>query len=347
MTSAKSRRDNVAWVDVSRGFGIIAVVLWHTAGGIIRTGLPAPTDAPRIVDAWDAYGYRAMPLFFLVSGLFVIGSLRRTDRDFVGNKLRTLLYPYLVWSLLSIMLGTVAGGSSNYGITIADLPRLVYDPILQYWFLYALLAVMLGYQLLYRIRVSPVMIVALAAVAHLVTVLVGVTTIPYVVAQIGLFSVFFAIAAAFGPTIIATVIAASSRILLVPVVLGVVAFIPLLLVVPLPAPIWIPPISSTLATIAFVALAEIVSRTPLGRVFGFLGRLSLQIYVAQIIFASGTRVILVKLGIDAFWVDFLLGSAVGLLGPVVLATLTDRVHFPYLWTWPRRARRSRAAQTTG
>src|SRR5690349_8253617 len=122
----------LAWVDVARALGIVAVVVWHTAGGIVRSGIASPPGTAQVVDAWDADVYRAMPIFFLVSGLFVLRSLRRSSGEFLANKTRTLLWPYLLWSVISLAVGTVAGSASNYGVTLADLPDLLYNPPLQY-----------------------------------------------------------------------------------------------------------------------------------------------------------------------------------------------------------------------
>lgn len=333
---------HLAWVDIARGLGILAVVLWHTAGGILRRDPAGSPDLNRIVDAWDAYAYRAMPLFFLISGMFVVGSLRRPNQDFIENKLRTLLWPYIVWSLASVVAGTIAGSASVYGIDARDVPRLLYDPLLQFWFLYALVVVMLGYMALFRAGAPTRRIAVLAAGLYVGTIVLDLGSVSYVLAQIGLFSVYFAVGADAGPSVTAFVDRAR-RPLLVAITCSGAAFLALLTWWgPLPPPAWLPLLSATIATVAFVALAKVLDQSRFGRVFMLLGRYSLQIYVAQIIFASATRVALTRVGVADFWPQFLVASAVGLTAPIGLARLSERLAFPYLWVWPSHGRETGA-----
>ena len=58
-------------------------------------------------------------------------------------------------------LGAVAVGATNYGVTLADAPNIAFVPVLQYWYLYALFVVMVGFWALYRAGLGLDLIVAI------------------------------------------------------------------------------------------------------------------------------------------------------------------------------------------
>ena len=55
-------------------------------------------------------------------------------------------------------------------------------------------------------------------------------------------------------------------------------------------------------TVAVLALAALVARTPLGVPLALIGRRSLEIFLAHIVVASGTRIVLVQVGVTDPWV---------------------------------------------
>ena len=91
-----------SWVDYAKAIGIILVVFGHVERGLISAGMvtdPASLAALMLADS-VIYSFH-MPLFFFLSGLFFIESLARRGRiGLLANKLDTLIYPYILWSLL-------------------------------------------------------------------------------------------------------------------------------------------------------------------------------------------------------------------------------------------------------
>ena len=339
MTSASAPDQHIGWVDYARGLGILAVVVWHTAGGILRAGIAAPPAVTSVVSAWDAYAYRSMPVFFLVSGLFVVKSLRRTNRAFVATKARTLLYPYLLWSVLSLALGSIAGGAANNDLTLADLPQILYAPVLQYWFLPALFVVMVVYMLAYRYHVPTAVLVAAGVIAYVAAAASGwmnaVASSQYVIAQIGLFSIFFIIGGAYGPRLLDW-LARASAVFLVAIVLGGAATTLVLIAGgPQPAPLGLPVVSAVGCLAATVCAAVLLSRWRLASFVQVWGRRSLEIYVAQVICAAATRIVLQRaFHVDGFGLLLVVCSAAGIYLPLLLAEIVDRWHWPFVFAWP-------------
>lgn len=129
-------QQRVAWLDAARGIGILLVVAGHVERGIVDAGI-AHAPLWRLLD-WAIYSFH-MALFMLLAGVNVPRSLRGGRRRFLAAKVRTVYWPYLLWS--AIQGGAVVALSS---VTVSelgwdDIARIPWRPILQFWFLYALM----------------------------------------------------------------------------------------------------------------------------------------------------------------------------------------------------------------
>jgi fucose 4-O-acetylase-like acetyltransferase len=90
-------------VDIVKGIAIILMVFGHTEQGAHHRGLwegmPALTRGIAFADAF-IYSFH-MPAFFFVTGLFLAGSVeRRGGFSFIMEKVKTILYPYVLWGLI-------------------------------------------------------------------------------------------------------------------------------------------------------------------------------------------------------------------------------------------------------
>ncbi len=89
-----------------------------------------------------------MPLFFILSGIFVNQSIeKRSIRGFVGNKIATLWYPYFVWTCIHISIQIALSDFTNADRDWVDFLLIFTAPraIDHLWFLSALFWVTLTY----------------------------------------------------------------------------------------------------------------------------------------------------------------------------------------------------------
>ena len=94
-------------VDAVKGIAIILMALGHTEQGALHRQLwTAMPNVVRGVTFSNDFIYTFhMPAFFFVSGLFLAGSVERRGKwPFILERARTLLYPYILWELLSFMI---------------------------------------------------------------------------------------------------------------------------------------------------------------------------------------------------------------------------------------------------
>jgi fucose 4-O-acetylase-like acetyltransferase len=149
--------DRHTWIDYARGIAIVLVLYRHVFEGIKNSGIDVTEYALLEHVNILLFSFR-MPLFFIVSGIFVDSSLRkRGPADFVSSKLRTILYPYFLWGGIQITLQIIFSGYVNSERTLADYLYLFYLPrrIDQFWYLLALFNVSMLYVLatvVFRLR---------------------------------------------------------------------------------------------------------------------------------------------------------------------------------------------------
>jgi len=106
-----------AWVDYAKAIGILLVVYGHVARGVHNAGIPMDAALYELVDS-IIYSFH-MPLFFFLSGLFFLHSLeRRGPGALTANKIDTIVYPYVLWSLIQ-GLTEVALYAQDKGVDLA------------------------------------------------------------------------------------------------------------------------------------------------------------------------------------------------------------------------------------
>lgn len=144
------------WIDVARGVGIILVVYGHVLRGLDNRGLIVGDWAQIHDDVIYAFH---MPLFFFLSGLLVARGLDRSRSQFLSGKILTLVFPYLLWSVIQTVLAHFFSPGTQTDVGLPALARMHLEPIAEFWFLYALLICHIILALFWR---SKLVLIALA-----------------------------------------------------------------------------------------------------------------------------------------------------------------------------------------
>ena len=102
-----SRMVRATSVDVVKGLAILLMVFGHTEQGAMHRHLwnarPEVVHAIAFIDAF-IYSFH-MPAFFFAAGLFIAGSVKkRGTPGLILEKAKTVLYPYLLWAIISAIL---------------------------------------------------------------------------------------------------------------------------------------------------------------------------------------------------------------------------------------------------
>jgi len=136
-SSSNSPVSRRVWVDCAKGLGILLVVYGHVSRGVLTAGITPKYAALELIDE-VIYSFH-MPLFFFLSGLFVVDSVQsRGLSRYIANRVDVILYPYVVWSILQGLAHVWLSDYSNERTNFSDVMSLAWHPRAQFWYLYAL-----------------------------------------------------------------------------------------------------------------------------------------------------------------------------------------------------------------
>ena len=297
-----------SWVDVSRGVGIILVAYGHILRGhfVVDPATWVTSQATLI------YAFH-MPLFFILSGLFLWSSLSKDD--FLQSRWKQLIYPYFLWSLVTVALESALSRYVNSPLDLRDALLIPFVPFEQFWFLYALLVCQLVAFMAYPRKwlLLPIAVVGLVTLSVVGGGWIGIRSflfLPFVLLGIFGKSAFDRLSHA-----------PPSRQLLVAI--GAWAIF---------AVLWtsgtngVTLLLGACGSIGTIALAMLAAKSVF---LGALGRASLAIYLLHSIFSAGARIVLARLGLPP----------TSILS--VLAALIAGIFIPYIiWEWARRTNRT-------
>lgn len=311
----KSKPPRIARVDYAKGIGITLVVVGHVLRGLVSSSLISDTPSGRFVDAW-IYAFH-MPLFFLLSGLFANRQLVLTPTRYVLDKVSTIAYPYFVWSTIQTLLQLLLGGYTNNFISIEEFADITVRPVMQFWFLYALFIIGLGYYALRRVGIGSIGTLALSIAFYYSQGVLGLIDWPPLhAARVN--SPYYAIGGFLDRFDFGSRIAVSRTLLhmIIAVVgYGVVAYGAL----SQQASLTLNLLLAICGSGASIAFAVCLSRWRFTDAIRTLGLFSLEIYVAHTIASAGVRIFLKSVaGIDCPAIHVVLGITAGSWGPVAM-----------------------------
>ena len=119
-------------IDALRGIALLLVVLMH-ASSIAMQDLSQ--SSPGLETMAHFFEPLRMPTLMFLSGLFVPRSLVKGTRRYFVGKLRTILWPYFVWSALMLAFLTATSSVSGRVIDLAFASQIFYQPLEHTWFL--------------------------------------------------------------------------------------------------------------------------------------------------------------------------------------------------------------------
>ena len=155
--------NRISWVDGAKGLAIVLVVYGHVAGGLEAADTLKAGSPWLAVRDW-VYLFH-MPTFFLLSGLFAHRTITRSWQTVIGNRTRTLAYPYVLWTGIYLLAQMLMTRFANHPPDVGGAARLLWQPYgYGLWFLYCLWLISLLYHglLLSRLPKAAILLGALA-----------------------------------------------------------------------------------------------------------------------------------------------------------------------------------------
>lgn len=331
--SKAQRNARLEWVDYAKGIAILLVVYGHVLIG---------TYNARLNISYFVYIYSLkfmytfhMPVFFFLAGMFVDRGRSSSFSQFLSKKINTIVYPYLIWSVIQGSIYALMSPYTNFKFNITELPvAIAFEPLIQLWFLYVLFVYHMVFISIKKLLRSVFYItVPLAIFTYFISYYVDDSLFDKILK----FFIFYVLGAV------------SAKLLLekdwmpltgLQVILFSIFFIILQsMFLQLDGPIDVTggPIKSFLMAcsgiVFIICLSFYLSKNKIASYLKYIGILSMPIYLVHILSAVGTRIVLQKgLDINDPIVHIIIGTAAGLALPIVLYLSTQKLKFPYLFS---------------
>ena len=333
--------ENREWINFAKGAAIILVVLYHCSLFLDDLGLAGSTPRLRLV-----LSYFPMPVFFFIAGLTARRMLTWNLRDLWRRRLLTLVYLYLLWSVIRVVFylivphlrGTERSPTDPFNIALLPI-----WPTSSYWFIWALAVFTL---LAWLLRKLPVAVqLGLAGALAVVSTTPGVLDLDNVGwDRVAANFIFFIVAVYFPRTVyrLAARVRVWHAVLLVIAYVGLAVTLVLLHLSRVPGLILL---ESAVAVAMGVALATLLVRVKWLNFMNTLGQYSFQIYLLHLFLVASALALLAPFA-EAVWLQragnalpFLL-AAIVLVVSLYLAKLLRR--YSFLWVSPFRKRQTKA-----
>ncbi len=324
------------WVDYTKALGIILVVYGHVSRGLYKAQIPMNETLFKLIDT-VIYSFH-MPLFFFLSGLFFVSSLhKRGLKGLVANKLDSIFYLYVIWSVLQGGIALIFQQWTNNNVTPNEIFSLFLEPRVQFWFLYALFFITLVSAFIFA-KIDQKYALALFSLSSLIVIFnipnYGFTPLIYVLPNLCffMFGIYFNQIDSFFST--------NKYKLLLPltVLFAGVHWLSLTqLNIEPNYSLSIIKLTTTLISILFsVNLCMCLAERP-SKLLSTIGASSMIIFLVHVITGSGTRIVLQHfLGISNYWLHITLGCLMGLFGAMLLAKLLSKIGLSFLFEVPEQ-----------
>lgn len=316
-------------VDKLKGYACFLVLFGHVIMGMRNAGMNMPEfffGLEKFI--WSFH----VSLFLFLSGVVyrITGEWRgkKTKAGFIRHKLINLSVPYIVFSVVYILINALSG-QANTQSSVQDILNIWKTPVAQYWFLYALFFLFCIWTVFSDAfkNWQTTLIVALSGYLA-----------PYFGVSFGSFEVVVYSALAFGLGTCVTDIARLAKTSVPNKLVVIIAHIITGVVIVRAGWIERPFVKETMmligiySSILFISLLENIK--PVAAFWDFMNRYSFQTYLLHTIFTAGIRIVLLRMGIAQWWLHILAGCIGGIAFSTLAAVissklkLTDILFFP-------------------
>ncbi|MDP4985705.1 acyltransferase family protein [Pseudoalteromonas tunicata] len=318
------------WVDYCKAIGIFLVVFGHVLSGLVNAGFEMNQTYFTLIYS-VIYTFH-MPLFFFLSGLFFYSSLQKYHvGGLINQKIDTLFYIYVFWSLFQGSIEVVLSQFTTNGITFREVFQLFTEPRMQFWFLYALIYIFIISLAAYKfmsVKYTPILFIFTAALYVFAAQLPQGFNLYLVYQNL----VFFVAGIYFNQL---NKEPASNNTLLL---LSAIAFLMVQYFFHQDhvfSDRGLFSLLTALTSIYFVIqLACLINKHPLQWLLT-IGTYSLSIYLIHILVGSGIRILLAKfLHLENFAIHLLLGVAFGIAIPLLFQKIVNDYRINFIFSAP-------------
>ena len=341
------------WIDYVRGITIILVCYRHIFEGLVNVGEGANSYHFLKYTNIFFFSFR-MPLFFMVSGLFVHFSLKKKGiSEYIQKRFSTIFYPLLVWGSIHISLQLLFADYVHAERVPMDYLNLIIFPrrIEQFWYLNALFFVGALYAIVkIKLKFKAWMQVLLGMILFAFASWIHDKVETGFLFDVMFFYMFFAIGDLVADFILNTknykwLSSGYTMLVILPVFLLIQHQFTLINLAEKDdyfVQYHMPVLYAIAALVgaAFIAnLAFILERLEAVKILRVIGFHSLYIYVMHLMITAFTRIFFVRvLHIDSVPVIMIFALILGISLPIMFFNITNRMGAWWLYTFRKKER---------
>ncbi len=352
-------RDRYPWIDYARGICIILVSFRHFFSGLLNGDIDVQQYPSLSYLNIFFFSFR-MPLFFIVSGIFLRSSLQsKGPGSFVKSRTETILYPLIIWGIIHISLQLLFADYVNAQRQVGDYFKLIYQPrsVEQFWYLNALFFVSISYALItYFGKVSHwqqlllgIGLYGVAAYLHMNKIEAGFLT------DVCFFYIFFAVgdtisAFMMDPANFKKLASWKTLVFILPFFVLIQHFFTLANLrkgddyyVQNFMPMYFA-LAAVVGGAFVLCVSFLLQKYNSLRFLRVIGYHSLYIYVANLMVTATVRIVLMRLlHVSNIPLLLIIGTAAGVVIPIIIYNLAQKAGLWWLYSWKKPARTSRGS----
>lgn len=326
------KQARVIWIDNVKIIACILVALGHLAMGFVGAGLIEEGLGYKIF-VETIYCFH-VPLFFICSGiLYQQFTKEQTAKNYakgILKKLVSLGIPYFVFSTATYFLKTLFSSQVNYALEEGLAKTLFLNPLSPYWFLYSLFFMFLLSPIL-KNKADAIIRALIGVVLYAMSSFSLLGFVPeavfnpvdnfcknYIWFIFGMVISRFNVKALYNKWLVGAFflfLVIKTYAIINNIELGVFSLVLTFL--------------ACIGIIGFVA--DMYKNNRQTKVFGFLSKYTMPIFLMHTIFSGGIRSILLKIGITSLPVHIVIGLITSIVFPIIASVIMEKIKLDILY----------------
>lgn len=318
------------WVNIAKGIAILLVVFGHVLDSYLGKDLFVGYNSYIKYIRYTIYTFH-MPLFFALSGYLYSYKHRSINlvnlKPFLVKKILNLGIPYLVFSFAFGLAYVRLSSNTYHTLKINDLYNVPFKPILQYWFIYALLFIFILVAFLDLIIKDSIKVFIILIIGKLVVTYLNIS-VPFILLAFNYGMYFY-----FGKVIQIY----SIRNLKIKKYLCIITFLVYSIINIISYKfkinntfdknnIYVAAIVGILGTLIVILLCQMIETKNnfIMNLFSYLGKNSFEIYLIHRVFSYAVTLILIKLT-NSILLNLLMSVVIGIIVPLCIKRISMKL----------------------
>lgn len=337
----KDKKEREYWIDYTKLFACILVVIGHLLQGLNKANITWNENLYYYING-VIYSFH-MPLFMCLSGYLYSKYAKIENRKdyikFIKKKLINLGIPYFVFYIVYVLVNMMFSSSVNSQKGIIDIINIFTNPIPPFWFLYALFFIFVFVPIIENIcKRNTKLIFILCMILNICSKFLNIKV--YMISIVLEYAVYFYLG-----VVILKIIKDDKKnkksIILVNDLLFIIVSIGYCILIKKNSinnnmigilRLMIAIYGTIISIETFRYISNWINKKC--KMFKYLSKYTFPIYLMHTIFSAGIRIVLIKIGINNFYIHFVLGFVFGIIGPIIVAKLLEKSRYGNIFIYP-------------